>query len=614
MNELQEKFSGIGIDQIKSNIQRTIMSYRNPWDIYTEPLQNSADAVIDKFGFENIKEGNIELEISTNNRKIVIKDNGVGIKGEDIPTILVMGESLKRKENRGKYGFMGYGFTFVAFQTEFLKIESVHNGKKSTRTYRDLYKFIFDDKDLPSSQEETNGKVVGEETNEDSYTNITLIFPKCFPDETLENNIKLAFDYTKNTYLIDYILRTQSPVGLVDSLFDKDFQNFKFKITIDEVVLDIKNKILSTREIIETLYPNSSIYDMDSYKKFINSTEHLNESIRDMSRQCILIDSCIENIYIGERHPISARLYIASTSKDHLNEYSKKFTQDLAENYGNIVVENGIWLSIDGLPTGICLDNFNHPNFLPFTCIVDIDGINIRNELDSGRKGITAYRVDQICKMVKSKLRERGFISYRHYVLGTQTRTTTYGYDAKKSLSDIFNQKNKLNINLNMQYDISNEQEVICLFTELVVKELLIGYKLKVLSSYEVYDGLYEYILVNDEKYIAPSDRLGISRKVHNENDAFKKDIIVEFKYVLRSLFNDIRVRRKNANDIDIIVCWDVEYDKVDEFAEKEGVILKEVNTVENIYYGVTHEVISPGRSTVLPIIELKTVLKRLFD
>lgn len=49
-NLLKEELSKQQTSQIRSNIERIISSYRHVWDIYTELLQNSADAIIEKFG------------------------------------------------------------------------------------------------------------------------------------------------------------------------------------------------------------------------------------------------------------------------------------------------------------------------------------------------------------------------------------------------------------------------------------------------------------------------------------------------------------------------------------------------------------------------------------
>lgn len=60
-NALKEELSKQESGQIRFNIERIISSYRHVWDIYTELLQNSADAIIEHFGEENIGKGKIEL-------------------------------------------------------------------------------------------------------------------------------------------------------------------------------------------------------------------------------------------------------------------------------------------------------------------------------------------------------------------------------------------------------------------------------------------------------------------------------------------------------------------------------------------------------------------------
>ncbi len=80
-NVLKEELSKQESSQIRSNIERIISSYRHTWDIYTELLQNSADAIIEQFGEENISQGKIELEINPDERRIKIIDNGVGLRG-----------------------------------------------------------------------------------------------------------------------------------------------------------------------------------------------------------------------------------------------------------------------------------------------------------------------------------------------------------------------------------------------------------------------------------------------------------------------------------------------------------------------------------------------------
>lgn len=615
MGELNNKFTALGIEQIRANVKRTIMSYRSPWDLYTELIQNAVDAIIDKYGYKDISAGLIHLSFNTVKREIIITDNGIGINHSDISSILVMGESLKRKEGRGKYGFMGYGFTFVSFQTEYLKIESVYDGKKASRTYNDLYKVIFDDNELPMSIEEING-TSEEVCSDDSYTKIVMKFPNKFPNETLEKNISSAFHYVQSKEMLEYILRTKSAIGLVDVLFQTNINLFSFKVTVDGVDIPIDTGYFTVREMIQSLYPHTQLfYDINDFKQVIQHTERLDQASRKQARKAIVIDGIFKDVTVGTNNPLNINIYIAETSKTHLQNYNSSF-QNL-EDYEHLLIENGIWLSIDGLPTGICLDSFSHGSYLPFTVVVDVIDINkeIKNELDSGRKGITEYRASQIVATVKNLLKQEKFIEYREYVLGVDTRVSSDGYDPKREMRDFLLDKKYYNINLVHNYfPLINEQEVISLFTELISRNVLESYFPKVISGYEVYDGLYEYRTEFPNRVLIPNSPIGISEHVKNRHSNINREILIEFKYYLKNILRDVREVRKRLQDVDILVCWSVEYEKSKEY-DALGIMLKEVDQSENVYHGVTHEFIGAGRnSTYLPVIELKTVLNKLYD
>jgi hypothetical protein len=525
-----------------------------------------------------------------------------------------MGESIKRNENRGKYGFMGYGLTFVAFQTNYLKIESVYENKKSTRTYNNLYKFIFNSTALPESEEEINNKS-GQKVDEESYTIITLKFPSEFPDETLESNINLAFDFMKDEKTLEYILRRKSAIGITDSIFNDNLELFEFNIKVNDNIYDIEPGYLTTKNIINRLYDSNQIYDIKEYKSFLKNINHLNKDTKKQAQKSLLIDGVFKEVKIGKQKKLNARIYIATTSKNHLNIYTTKFKN--IEEFDKISVENGIWLSIDGLPTGICLDQFNHPSFLAFTVVVDILDTDLRNDLDSGRKGITAYRKDQICKKVKETIAENDFIKYRNDVLGTTSRITYGTYDPVEKFKEDLSDKEKYETKLIHKYfPTKSEQDVISLFTEFISKDIIKGYNPLSLSSYEVYDGYYNYRIDFRSEFFSGNDCLGIAEPLVSSfaSEKVNRDILIEFKSKLSDLFKDINNLKKNINQIDLLVCWNVQFDKANDFMDSEGIILNKIDKTENVYYGATHQIIGSGRSNFLPIIELKTVVEMTQD
>ncbi|HEY9802228.1 MAG TPA: ATP-binding protein [Leptolyngbyaceae cyanobacterium] len=615
-NLLRDELSRQELSGVRSNIERIISSYRHIWDIYTELLQNSADAIIEQFGEANISQGKIKLEIKPDERIITIIDNGIGIEESTISKILVTGKSLKRELNVGKFGFMGYGLTFVAFQSEYLQIESVKNGKKASRTYIDLYKFVYSKSDIPNSKEEESGEQP-QDVQEENGTKITIKFPLKFPEEVIEESLAATFRIAKSDETIKAVLRTQSIVGTLDTVFNNS-NYFEFSLIINEKKVPIATGYLTTREVVNSvLSSDSQFYKRHEYEMaIINNTEKLPTNVRELARKAIVLDETIDNVEIGSRNPLHARIFISATSKTHINKYNEKFKNEDGIS-SDFVLEHGLWLAICGMPIGVCLDPFEHSNYLPYTVIVDIRDMSIRTELDAGRKGISAYRMKQIADRILEILTERNFIKYRRYIVGGgDSRLNNPLYDPKKELADIFQDKKWFDSDLTQKYfPPVEEQEVISLFVELVSQKVLKGYYLKVLSGYQVYDGLYEYRLEqSNEVEYSESNKLGIYKSIFSANGgSLKKEILIEFKKELVGIYKDIDSNKKDISHVDILVVWDVGFQNKDKLLKAKGDVLTEKDTTTNVFYGVTHQLLG-SRQQALPIIELKKILQLIFN
>ena len=135
MSELQKRFSQVESEKMRESIKRVMMSYKHPWDFYSELIQNSADAIIDNFGYSEISSGTIELEIFPNERKIIIYDNGIGIK-----------KSLKQKQ-MNPTNHNSNGMRITAERLEILN--TAHRNK-----------FFVQVSDLSDEQENVNGTKV----------------------------------------------------------------------------------------------------------------------------------------------------------------------------------------------------------------------------------------------------------------------------------------------------------------------------------------------------------------------------------------------------------------------------------------------------------------------
>jgi hypothetical protein len=126
-------------NRLKSEIEEIIRAYRHSWDIYSELLQNSVDAINrryrilndpDFYLYESYRQkfsglesnsayvGHIQITINIPERTIEVMDNGVGILSEKLEDFLL--PKGGDKPVTYEYGFKGYGLTFIAFiSTEF---------------------------------------------------------------------------------------------------------------------------------------------------------------------------------------------------------------------------------------------------------------------------------------------------------------------------------------------------------------------------------------------------------------------------------------------------------------------------------------------------------------
>jgi len=615
-NRLLTELGRVTEEQFRSNIERIIKSYRHTWDIYAELLQNAVDAIVEQFPKDSHEKGKVSLSIDTKKRCVEIRDNGTGIPPEKLVSVLVNGESLKRKNGTGKYGFMGFGLTFVAFQSSLISISTVHNKVKASITYRNLYKSVFDKGGIPQSEEEANG-VKPESSDAPSGTVVTVCFPEVFPEETIEQILRSTFAYPKQETLFEAVLRTRTVVGCTNQLFG-ELPLFSFYLAVDGGVRNVEPKFLAVREVVEcTLKSAQAFYNIDTeYPDVLKISEKMADSQRESARRSNLLDGTYKEQKVGAAGGLLARVYISATSKEHLNKFNEEINTASDPN-ASLEYRNGVWLAIDGMPTGICLDLYEHSNYLPYTALVDVTSRAIRKDLDAGRKGITDYRGKQICALVFELLRDHQFLALRRYVVGADSRISDPLYEPKKELQDRRKSKREYEVKLcNRWLPPREEQEVISLFIEMMSRGLIYGYTPQVVSGYQVYDGLYGYFLEKRaETIFSKTNSLGVHSTIFDDRGGklAKDDLLVEFKRGLSGLLADIDKHKKDVSQIDILVVWDEESQTREDLLKTKGCILRDRDITKNPFYGVTHELLGLGRQNPLPIISLRSVVKTIF-
>jgi hypothetical protein len=105
------------------------------------------------------------------------------------------------------------------------------------------------------------------------------------------------------------------------------------------------------------------------------------------------------------------------------------------------------------------------------------------------------------------------------------------------------------------------EQDVVALFNQMLSSGLVRGIQLIASSQYNQYDGLYRVRMDPPfAKYIyGPDNPLGIEEDVFpGEDPLVTKTKVLEYKYTLNGLVEELQSGVKDVNDIGLAVAWEM--------------------------------------------------------
>jgi hypothetical protein len=253
-------------------------------------------------------------------------------------------------------------------------------------------------------------------------------------------------------------------------------------------------------------------------------------------------------------------------------------------------------------------------------------------EPDLGRKGFKHEIVD-FSKNVASKLVE--ILFKRHKCLRPTTgaradllrqesiedwKIELIDYEKKNPLK-LFNENFFLPTNMISVTSIpSREQDVIALFNQLIAGGVIRGIKIMSTNERFTYDGLYRVVICQPTEhhiYDAKINPLGILEEIvlnYTKKLPFLSyPKVLEYKYSLDGLIENIESGTKNSNDIGLVVVWETGD------LWKEHYKLTSLLDVDNLssrqYHGVTHTItnLNTGQQE-MDLIVLEELLDYLND
>ena len=561
------------INSIRKSIRGIDDSYNNFWDILAELIQNSVDAINKK----EIPDGNIKIVIDSVNKTIRVIDDGIGIEHGDIP-ILLSPFSTNKENDSSSIGEKGVGLKFVIFQSDKFIMK--------TRTK---------DEPMGSLAVIDNAKTWKKATNEEDLpleldvdSNISLgtdILVSGIENDKLFN---MSFETMK------FIIRTKTAVGNVLNIFDNN-ENIKVMLYYTDI-----NGVKYEEELpykywlpTENLKQNSKI-DLSDFKNWLSEADRSDNEKRNKLKNKVIYET--GEIVHNDVRVIKYWLCFVKGRDDwkKLSINDKLLSESERDDEEKIAEKNlcmhqyGIFTSVKGMPTGISINapTTGRAGYWGNLFIILEDR---QLKFDIGRKSINSAIQTMYQKHLKTIFNNITNVVSK-YVAGEPESNTNANWERDDIVQSITNLPPLGSSVVNFE-KLPNEQEasVAAIFYELIgsgkidnIKPVISGYK----DKYDLY-----------AKY-----------KNHF--------VIIEFKSHLRYVLRDFDDEVKLSNEIDYIVCWDVNDDDKSEMHSR-GLSLEEIDNNnplgdrENYIEYATHKIYIPTAKPVY-VIDLKVLLSRI--
>lgn len=579
-------FLDFPLTSIRRSIKDIDDSYRNPWDIYAELSQNSVDAIRKLQESCDVK-GKIKIDINSQEKSIYFEDNGCGIAYDDLPILLNLFSSGKEADSH-TVGEKGVGLKFVLFQSKYFEIESSNGETAGKAVIKDarLWKKATSEDQLMMDLEKINVKWRG--------TKITLKDIDFDRDDQEERSIslfQLSFEQLK------YVLRNKTYLGSTVPIWNTDYKPIEILLKYTDFNGEEYEETLKNEYILPTeSLTKDDIVDIDKFEKWLNDKDRSDEEKRSKLQGKVLVKKGsykhkeYRNISYWVCYLPSRRDWETINERLNLVPSGTKMDDILLEDNEYYLCSTGIYIATKGMPTGISITPPNTGSagyWSNFFMLFQDDALSF----DIGRKSIHG----NVKKIYQEKSKDI-FNKITKYVTKYTSSmpvnpNSTDSFD-RDEIRDEINRKVNLNsekVNF-VKSPSDQEASVSAIFFELIGKDLIsdiipiyLGYRNK-------YD-LYAY-------YKSPQ----------TEKNKF---IICEFKTHLRNLTKDFSEARKVFDEINYVICWDVNdtdiqqlYDFGIECEKIENSSLHSIDCPES----VTHKLSIPNLNPIF-VIDLKELV-----
>ena len=564
---------------IKRQIKNILKSYTGWFDPFSELIQNALDAMDNKAARYEEFTRRLWIQIDINENTLSVTDNGIGFTEDRFRSFLAPNVSFKTQANRGN---KGVGATYLAYGFNFLQVGTKTPDYEFIGTLRDGRAWVEDEENVelrPKVKPENEPlHSVFRELDRGSTFTLKLIGESIRPQKLNWLGADTAKQWSA-------ILRIKTPLGGI--YFGEKPSTIQCTLrVIDENGAETSENL----ENCEYSFPHtviSNCRDVDEIRAEQYSLYQQGKDLQKLSPKFFKLNGLYKywntDSFISKEGGFSSRL--KDSQKKLVDQYKLKcygffcYTTRIWDSYNDTTIEirkgerilrGGLQLATNTMPQGDLI-------LIPLTrsigyqhvahVVIHLD----QADPDLGRKGFQP-EIENLSKYI-STLIVTYFLGWREH-LRPDTGNPPDIVEKKKIHDWIHEleeheEKNPLVITRedvflplmkpSMTAKPLNEQDVISLFNQFLAGGVIRGIRLMATSQHNQYDSVFRLCLNEPfENYVFDRHKnpLGLESS-QASREYVSEPRILEYKYSVDALLEELDKETKDEQAIDLVVAWD---------------------------------------------------------
>lgn len=601
------KVSDAAFGALRREISNILSSYVGWYDPFCELIQNALDAVEARAqietsaGTDETYAPRIHVRIDLDDNSLTVSDNGIGLDKEKFEQFLAPNFSFKSGKTRGH---KGVGATYVAYGFNYMRVTTKSPGFEASGRIINARTWLKSD-------------VAG--ANPKVEPDPSPIVDNAYADFDRGVSITVRFDSETHPKQLSWLQAVDAGTWQKILFIKTGLGSVKADSTVN-VQITVVHKCKETKfERVGTAYPwlHLSAAKKSSYGEIIKAQDALYKKYGPGRK----LPDKFSNLDFVFEHWDTAQLkaLLAGVLDEEESEVLEKYSPTVSVEFGytaklwtkfndalgvrSRVLSSGIQLAANNMPQGETIlvplsRNIGRQHQVHFLIhfdnyTPDLGRKGFHRELTDFAKSVARHIVDTHLSKVRYLLKANTGSSpdLARELAIDEWKTEMLAHESQQPLKlqskHFFLPIERVSITSTP----TREQDVIALFHQLIAGGVIRGLNMMSTNERFTYDGLFKIAFDLDSElyqYDEDTNPLGVPQATAEAlSGKVTSPRILEYKFSLDGLIEDLDSQDKNIKDIDLCVAWDTGQ----LYLEKFGIVslLLPENADQRQYHGVTH-------------------------